>query len=300
MNDYDVAIIGGGPAGLQSALILARTRHRVIVFDSPEPPRNAASHGVHNFVGLDGLTYREIREQAWGQIDIYNSVDRQTRHIVNVQPSDDGRFIITDDTGASITATHVILANGFKDIYPAVDGFIACWGDSILMCPFCDGYENRDRVWGLVILSERDLAHKPMIYRNWTQQIKYIIAPDVKITPEQEAELTVQGFPVHHGTITEVHHTDGKVEAVTLDTGETIAVQTLWWTLDHKPQSLTIQVIANFGLELEETGIIKTDAFYETSTKNLWAVGDIKGWSTALGAAFAGSQAAYAITRLPR
>ncbi|MBL8165572.1 MAG: NAD(P)/FAD-dependent oxidoreductase, partial [Anaerolineae bacterium] len=72
---YDVAIIGGGPAGLQAALMLARTRRRVLVFDSPEPPRNAASHGVHNFVGLDGLLPAEIREQAWKQIAVYNSAE---------------------------------------------------------------------------------------------------------------------------------------------------------------------------------------------------------------------------------
>lgn len=65
-EQIDVAIIGGGPAGLQAALVLARTRKTVVVFDAPTPPRNAASHGVHNFLGLDGLLPAEIRERAWG------------------------------------------------------------------------------------------------------------------------------------------------------------------------------------------------------------------------------------------
>lgn len=299
-NLYDVAIIGGGPAGLQCALILARTRQQIIVFDSPEPPRNAASHGVHNFVGLDGLTYREIRKQAWEQINVYNSVEYQTKQIVDVQPHDDGRFLVTDADGTSLIARHVILAIGFKDIYPAVSGFDACWGDTILMCPYCDGYENRDRVWGLVIGSEIELEHMPMIYRNWTQTVKFLIAPDVPLSPEKEAQLNEQGTPVHRGAIHTIHHTAGKIEAVTLDTGETVAVQTLWWKLDDEPQPLTSHLITTFDLALDERGYIKTDANHETSTKGLWAVGDVKGWATALGAAFVGSQAAYAITRLPR
>jgi thioredoxin reductase len=294
---YDVAIIGGGPAGLQATLILSRLRKRILVFDSPEPPRNAASHGVHNFVGLDGLTYRQIRDQAWEQINVYQSAERRVHKVTDVQPASDGHFIVTDDAGQAITAEHVILANGFKDIYPEAKGFLDCWGDTILMCPFCDGYENRDRVWGLVITSEKDLAHKPLLYTHWTKQAKCIVSPDMTISPEIEAQLNAKSISIHRGIIADIHHTDGKIHAVTLDSGETVDVQTLWWTLNHEPQALTTRVIADFGLELEENGTIKTDAFYQTSTPKLWAVGDIKGWATALGAAYAGSQAAYAISR---
>lgn len=296
-NQYDVAIVGGGPAGLQAALILARIRKRVIVFDSPEPPRNAVSHGVHNFVGLDGLTPRQIRDQAWGQIDSYQSAEHHIQHIIDIQANTEGQFLVMGADGSNITAEHVILANGFKDIYPQVEGFLDCWGNTILMCPYCDGYENRDRVWGLVMTSDADLAHKPLLYRHWTTSAKCIIAPEVALSSEREAQLTAQGLSVHRGTIAQVHHEAGKVNAVTLDTGERITVQTLWWTLAHEPQPLTAQVIANLDLALEDNGTIKTDPFYETSTPKLWAVGDIKGWATALGAAHAGAQAAYAITR---
>jgi thioredoxin reductase len=54
LEQIDFAILGGGPGGLQAAMVLSRTRKKIVVFDDPEPPRNAASHGVHNFLGLDG------------------------------------------------------------------------------------------------------------------------------------------------------------------------------------------------------------------------------------------------------
>ena len=296
-NAYDVAIIGGGPAGLQAALILARTRKRILVFDAPEPPRNAASHGVHNFLGLDGLTPAEIREQAWRQIEVYNSTELRSERVVNIQHGTDKGFLVTGETGSSITTKHVILALGFRDFYPDIPGFMACWGDTIIPCPYCDGYENRDRVWGLVASSPLALEHMPHLYRNWTQTAKLIVLPGIAVTEAQQGALHAQGLPVHEGEIAEIHHTAGKVEAITLNTGERVAVETLWWRLDEAPQPLTQTVISSFSLELDDNGCIRTDAQYQTPIKGLWAVGDVRGTPGALGAAYQGSMAAFAITR---
>lgn len=297
-NAYDVAIIGGGPAGLQAALILARTRKRILVFDAPEPPRNAASHGVHNFLGLDGLTPAEIRTQAWRQIEVYNSTELRSERVDNVQHYSRAGFLVTCETGSSITAKHVILALGFRDVYPYIPGFMACWGDTIIPCPYCDGYENRDRVWGLVASSVLALEHMPNLYRNWTPTAKIIVLPRTAMTEAQKGALHAQGLPVHEGEIVEIHHTAGKIEAVTLNTGERVAVETLWWRLDEAPQPLTQTVIANFSLELDDNGSIKTDAQYQTAIKGLWAVGDVRGTPGALGAAYQGSMAAFALTRM--
>src|ERR671910_2365848 len=100
-EQLDIAILGGGPAGLQAALVLSRTRKKTVVFDDPEPPRNAASHGVHNFIGLVGLLPTEIRKIVWKQIDSYNSTDFRKEKIVNVN-RENGAFIITNDSKTSI------------------------------------------------------------------------------------------------------------------------------------------------------------------------------------------------------
>ncbi|MEM6529125.1 MAG: NAD(P)/FAD-dependent oxidoreductase [Chloroflexota bacterium] len=292
---YDIAIVGGGPAGLQTALILARTRKRIVVFDAPELPRNGASHGVHNFVGLDGLLPSEIREQAWRQIAVYNSAELRTEHVVDVRSHEAG-FALTGADGTSISATHVVLALGYRDVHPDVPGFADCWGNTIIACPFCDGYENRDRVWGLVASSPMALEHMPQLYPNWTTEANVMVSPDVPISSEQRAAMDAQHIPLYSGEIVEIHHNNGKIEAVTLSTGEQVSVGTLWWRPDEAPQPLTENIIANFDLELGDDGYIKTDAQYQTATQGLWAVGDVKGWATALGAAHQASQAAYAIT----
>lgn len=293
----DIAIVGGGPAGLQAALVLARTRKHVIVFDAPEPPRNSASHGVHNFLGLDGLLPEEIRAQAWQQIAVYEHAHLRTEAVIDVQATDDQQFVVTVTDGSTMRARQVILAMGFRDSYPDVPGYRACWGNTIIACPYCDGYENRDRVWGIVADSQPMLAHMPMIFRNWTSAAKIILTPNVTLAESDRVTLLVQGITIHAGDIAEVHHVNGKVEGVTLTTGENVDVGTLLWRPAETPLPLTQRVIEQFNLTLDERGYIKTDGFHQTEVEGLWAVGDIRGWAGSLDAAQAGGLAAVAITR---
>jgi hypothetical protein len=114
-------------------------KKKIIVFDDPESPRNAASHGIHNFLGLDGLLPIKIHEIAWEQIDKYDSVEFRNRNIVDVNKEEeyeDGIFVITDDNETSIKAKKVVLAVGCRDVYPDIPGFIECWADTIFHAHF--------------------------------------------------------------------------------------------------------------------------------------------------------------------
>jgi thioredoxin reductase len=297
-NQYDIAIIGGGPAGLQAALVLARTRKQIIVFDDPQPPRNGASHGVHNFLGVDGLLPSEIRDLAWKQIDVYQSAELSPERVIGIQRGNDNHFQITGDKGASINAKHVILTFGYHDVYPDIPGFVDCWANTIIPCPFCDGYENRDRVWAIVASYEMEAQHFPKMVRNWTSDVKLILLPGVAIDSVYREELITSGISVHEGEITQIHHSDGKVEAVSLDTGEQIEVGTLLWTPPEKPSPLIQILVRNFGLELDENNYIKTNETQQTNVSGLWAAGDVQGgWSGALQAAYTSSTAAAMIVK---
>ena len=175
IEQIDVAIIGGGPAGMQAALVLARTRKKVVVLDAPAPPRNAASHGVHNFLGLDGMLPAEIREQAWQQINLYNHADLRRELVTDVDRGDSGDFIISTKEGGRLAARVAILALGYHDVFPDIDGFVEAWANTIIPCPFCDGYENRDRIWAIVANYEMEATHFPKMVQNWTQRIKIIL-----------------------------------------------------------------------------------------------------------------------------
>src|SRR5919106_157821 len=102
--------------------------------------------------------------------------------------------IITNDSETSIRAKKIILAVGYHDVYPDIPGFIECWADTIIPCAFCDGYENRDRIWGIVVNSKMELEKLPKIAQNWTSKIKVFISPKMEITTSYQNELSKLGI----------------------------------------------------------------------------------------------------------
>ena len=294
-NVFDIVIVGNGPAGMQAALVLARTRKKVVVFDDPRPPRNAASHGVHNFLGLDGLPPAEIRRIAWEQIDRYKSAELRNERVVDIRHDNNDDFLVTSDEGNKVSARHVILAFGYHDVHPDIPGFAECWGDTIIPCPFCDGFENRDRIWGIVGSSADEISRFPLMAQNWTSNIKVILAAAAELDAAYEVQLNELGIPIHGGNITEVHHDDGKVHTVTLHSGEQVNVGTLLWTPPEKPSLLVQNLVDNLGLQLNENGYVAANEMQQTNIDRLWAAGDVQGWTGAIESANAGGMAAFFI-----
>ncbi len=114
-TDVDIVIIGGGPAGLQAALVLSRTQKKIIVFDDPTPPRNASSHGVHDFLGLEGLLPARVRDVSWEQINKYQSATLLKETVVDIKTEgNDSKFTVTGSDGTVFNTRNVILAMGIS------------------------------------------------------------------------------------------------------------------------------------------------------------------------------------------
>ena len=173
-----------------------------------------------------------------------------------------------------------------------------CWADTIIPCPFCDGYENRDRVWGIVASSEMYAHHFPKMLKNWTPHIKLLLQAGVTIDSAYRDELVADGIAVHQGDITQVHHTAGKVNAVTLDTGEKIKVETLLWIPPKQPVPLIQMLMDNLGLAVDDDGFVITDEMQHTNINHIWAAGDVQnGRSGAFDAANTGGKVAQLIIK---
>lgn len=280
---------------MQAALVLARTRKNVVVFDAPTPPRNGASHGVHNFVGLDGLLPQEIRDLAWRQIDVYQSARHVRQTVESVARSEDSDDLAVVTSAGAWRARHVVLTCGYHDVLPDIDGFRACWANTIIPCPFCDGFENRDRTWGIVASMAHELDVFPAMVRNWTDD-RVVIAPNhLEITAGQRRMLHDLDVALHVGDIVSLEHDDGTLRSVTLDSGESVAVGTLLYTPDERPAPLVTSLVESLGLQLDENGYVAVDASQKTNVDRLWAAGDVQGWMGGIESANAGGMAASMI-----
>jgi thioredoxin reductase len=147
---YDVAILGGGPAGLSAALALGRARRRVLLCDGG-PRRNAAATHLHNFVTRDGIPPSEFRDIARDQLAPYSSVEVQDLQVESIAGQED-EFLLTTTAGQR-EARRVLLCTGMIDEGVDLPGFHEAWGTSIFQCPYCHGWEVRDRRWGYLALT---------------------------------------------------------------------------------------------------------------------------------------------------
>ena len=139
----DVAVIGGSAAGLAAALQLGRQRRSVIVVDAGEP-RNAPAAHMYGYLSRDGLPPSELtaigREEvrSYGGEVVAGRAGRVTR-------TDDGRFRVELVGGHSVVGRRVLAAIGLVDELPNIDGVAEHWGGDVIHCPFCHGFEVRDR-----------------------------------------------------------------------------------------------------------------------------------------------------------
>src|SRR4028118_2335641 len=140
---YDVVVVGGGSAGLGAALVLGRSRRRTLVLDAGEP-RNAPSSGVHGFFSRDGILPKELLRIGREQLEPYPSVEMRSARATGAS-GENGDFEVTLNDRALVRSRKLLLATGVVDELPDKPGFKELWGRGVYHCPYCHGWEVRDR-----------------------------------------------------------------------------------------------------------------------------------------------------------
>jgi len=265
-NDFDVIVIGGSYAGLSAALLLARTRRRILVVDAGQR-RNRFASAAHGFLGQDGRAPEAIAETGREQLLAYPSVQWVQGTVVEVQRADDG-FLVHGDAGQRWHARRLILATGVVDELPAIEGLAERWGRSVFHCPYCHGYElERGRI-GVLAVGEISM-HQAQMLPEWGT---VTLLTNQSFTPDeaQTAELAARGVHVEHERIRRL---DGTA-TVELADGRRLDFAGLFTASYTRPAS---PLAERLGCAFESGPMgtfIRTDDSKETSVTDVFACGD--------------------------
>lgn len=271
---YDAIIIGGGPAGLQAALTLGRMHRRTLLLDSGDY-RNGTVRHAHNLLTNDGRDPAELRRLGREEIAAYPDVEIRDAAVSAVARETDA---VTVTVGDEILRAHaVILATGVADRLPDIPGLAAQWGDRVANCPFCHGHEFAGRPVAIV----NDSPHAAALGRMLEP-----VASEVHLVDPVEV-VRVAGT------------TDGL--ALERSDGSVLEVAGAFVAPTWSSRAAFVDTL---GVELQESGAVRTDPFGRTSIENVYAVGDLAhpdhlpGPLFSLAAAIAGGQlAAVAIVQ---
>ncbi|WP_335872010.1 NAD(P)/FAD-dependent oxidoreductase [Bacillus sp. 2205SS5-2] len=273
MNEkiFDCIVIGGGAAGLSAALVLGRSRRDTLVIDENHP-RNSVTRASHGFLSRDGITPGEFKEISLEQLKKYPTVLYEQDRVENVVKPD-FTFKVTTNKGKVYQSKKVIFSTGMKDDLPSIKGLKEVYGTSVYPCPYCDGWERRDKK--LAVFGNGDwLMHYAKMIYNWSNDLIVFTNGAAEITTNEKKELMDHGVQLVEQPIVELKSTNGQLENVIVESGESYE-RTDGFIMDTG-ETQACDIPLKLGIELIEMGGYKVNEKGETTINGLYIIGDAK------------------------
>ncbi|MVN88240.1 FAD-binding protein [Deinococcus sp. HMF7620] len=274
-NVYEVVVVGGGAAGLSAALVLGRSRRRTLVLASGEP-RNAPARTSHGFFTRDGISPRELLERGREQLRPYSDVEYLAVEVTGVSGTD-GNFEVMLEGEQTVWTRKLVLATGVADELPPQSGFKELWGRGVYSCPYCHGWEVRDRA--LAVLAEGDeVVERAVLIRQWSRNL-VALTHGAPLSDGARERLQSLGVPVYEGRIL---HLEGKggsegLSRIVFEDGSSVGREALFY---GPPQRQRSNLAEALGCEIGPMGpaaeiVTANPVTRETSVKGVYAVGDM-------------------------
>jgi thioredoxin reductase len=286
MSRFDVAIVGGGPAGLAAALVLGRMRRRVLLLDADDPA-HAPSEGVQGLFGHDGTPPLELRRIAREQLRPYDSVTVRMVAAEAVRKMPGGFSVLAD--GEEDSAGVLLLCTGVRYELPPIEGAAEAWARGVFHCPYCHGWEVRDRP---LAAYGADAAGLALLLTSLSDDVVLLTNGDSNLESDDASELEAAGVVIRDDPVARLESEDGRLARLRFADGSTDDRAGLFYAPRFTPSPLP----ARLGCELDEDGMMVIDDDGRTSVPAVFGAGDATvGKAAVVLAAAAGSRAAYAI-----
>ena len=268
MDIQDVIIIGGGPAGLNAAVVLGRCRRNVLLFDTKQY-RNRYSHGMHNYLTRDDVLPTDFIKISRTELEKYG-VDVLERKVVRAKRNESGIFIVTDEEGNTFQSKKLLVATGLKDKVPEVPGFKEFYGTSVYHCPYCDGWEVRDKKIG-VYARDKEGWELALALKGWTENVTLYTNGKGKLKPVQKERLAINNIEVKNLIIEKLEGNKGQIQNVVFKNGDRSECDAMFFVNGFEQQC---NLAVAFGCDVSKKGVVITNRFQQTNIPGLYVAGD--------------------------
>jgi thioredoxin reductase len=288
MSEHDVIVIGGGAAGLSAALVLSRASRGVLVVDAGEP-RNAPAAHVQGFLSRDGMAPSELLRVGRAEVERYGGRILSAK-AVDIRFSGSGQLEVVLDDGSRLSARRLLVATGLTDELPSVPGAHERFGRDVLHCPYCHGYEVRDRRLG-VIGGGANSLHQVQLVRQWAADVVFFPAGTV-LTADQREQLVARAIGVEEQPVTRLVVEDDVLIGVEVADGRVVRRDAVFVAPRFVPHT---GLLRRLGCVLDEHGWVVADGG-RTSVPGVWVAGNVSNpRGQVITAAGEGSAAAIAL-----
>lgn len=266
---FDVAIVGGGPAGLSAALTLGRARRRVLLCDAGRG-RNDRADAVHGFLGHDGTSPDDLRRLGREQLRRYSSVEVREAAVTKVG-GENGRFTLALDGGTEETARRVVLATGVVDDLPGIEGLADLWGGGVFHCPYCHGFEVSDLPLAVLALTPDDVLLASEV-AHFTDDLVLCTNGEVTLDDDQRGLLDRTGVTVRTERIERLEAEGGRLGRIVFAEGAPLSRGALFVQCENRQAS---DLPAALGCRFLDDGTVEVDEMQRTSVAGVSAAGDL-------------------------
>jgi len=266
---FDCAIIGGGPAGLNAALVLGRARRNTLLFDN-DNPRNAVTQESHGFITRDGVKPKEFREIAHKEIGKYPSVIFEKIEVTAVSKNDRLFELMTSENKVYQAKT-IIISTGLKDNLPRIDNISDYYGKSLFNCPYCDGWELRDKPLVVIIDEQVQGFHFIQTIYNWSKDLVVCTNGKPYQNSNQKRLIQNKGIKIMENRVKTFVGKNGQIEKIVFENGESVNIQG-GFVLPHLSQSSNFA--KELGCDYNSLGGISTDSYGRTNIPGVYSAGD--------------------------